>query len=350
MKARSSQIRKHVALTLFPVLLGSVVLGVAAFALHAGTPPQRAAVRAAVLLSRGGVQFGERQPGAQNTSSAAVVDDPSPLFTYTFGLIDFPRSTSSGAFGISDHGVIVGGYNDVNLLNFADDHAFKLSGNAFSSFDFPGAVQTTAYGINKSGQIVGVFVDSGGLSHGFELEHSTYTQLDCPGVNGTFPLAINSSGEIVGECGGSGFLLSGGVYTIITVPGALYTYAEGINKHGVIVGYYFYTNGGNSHGYVDNGGSFTTIDYPSYPNTYLAGINDSGLIVGAYGSPITVGSTTYPWTNGFLYSAGTFSNFAAPFGAVQVTNPYALNNNGEIVGGYVDSAGMTYGFYTKATP
>jgi hypothetical protein len=62
-----------------------------------------------------------------------------------------------------------------------------------------------------------------------------------------------------------------------------------------------------------------------------------------------IGSTTYPWTNGFVYSAGTFSSFDVPFGAAAATEPYTLNNNGEIVGGYVDSAGMTYGFYAKVT-
>ena len=60
-------------------------------------------------------------------------------------------------------------------------------------------------------------------------------------------------------------------------------------------------------------------------------------------------STTYEWPQGFLYSAGTFSTIDAPFGDVAVTNPFAVNNKGEIVGGYVDSLGMNYGFYLKVT-
>jgi hypothetical protein len=35
---------------------------------------------------------------------------------------------------------------------------------------------------------------------------------------------------------------------------------------------------------------------------------------------------------------------------VQVTQPWGMNNNGEIVGRYADSQGMLYGFYAKATP
>jgi hypothetical protein len=115
------------------------------------------------------------------------------------------------------------------------------------------------------------------------------------------------------------------------------------------VGYYFDASG-NSHGLLDNGGVQTTIDYGGYPDSYLAGISDSGLMLGGYGSPTTIGSTLYIWQHGFLYSGGKFSSFDVPFGDVAATEPYGMNNHGEIVGGYVDGAGMTYGFYAKATP
>jgi hypothetical protein len=71
-------------------------------------------------------------------------------------------------------------------------------------------------------------------------------------------------------------------------------------------------------------------------------------MVGGYGSNMTIGSVFYPWEHGFLYSGGTFSTFDAPFGDVQVTQPWGMNNKGEVVGGYVDSQGMLYGFYLKA--
>ena len=174
--------------------------------------------------------------------------------------------------------------------------------------------------------------------------------MDYPGTpTGTVALGINSSGEIVGiDNHPNGFLLSGGTYTLIAVPGAVSTYTEGINKYGVIAGYYLDTSG-NSHGFTWDKGAITTIDYGNgYPNTYLAGIDDSGLIIGGYGSWITIGSLTYPWEHGFLYSGGTFSIFDAPFGDVVITTPFGINNNSEVVGEYVDSQGMNYGFYLKA--
>jgi len=353
MSSRSSQIRRHFALTIVSALPGFALFGIAAIALHAETP-QQVATQTAPAVSRGGPHVDGKQL-LQSPAPAVAVQDSSPLFTFTFGLIDYPRSQVSELDGINDSGRMVGGYNNTTIELLLADHGFELKKNTFSTVDYPGALQTEVLGINKSGQMVGDFVDTSGYVHGFKLAGGTYTQLDYPGAkNYTVAWGINSSGEIVGiyddpvTANQTGFLLSGGTYTSIVVPGASLTFTEGINKASVIVGYYF-DNSGNSHGFTWNKGTITTIDYGNgYPNTYLAGINDSGAVVGGYGSYITIGSLTYFWEHGFLYSGGTFSTFDAPFGDVVITSPFGLNNNGEIVGGYVDSKGMNYGFYLKA--
>lgn len=291
-------------------------------------------VRTPALLLRGGVPLSQRQPDLPNVTSATATQGSPLSFGLTFALIEFPRSTTTTAMGIDDKGRIVGRYNDGSLENdLPGNNAFRLSGDAFSSLAFPGAVQTVAFGINKSGEIVGAFVDTSGAYHGFTLVDKTYTQFDCP-AGYTIPSAINNSGQIVGYCGGnnSGFLLSGGVFTTIAVPGANFTWAEGISDAGVLVGWYFVDGARGYQGFVDNGGSFTTINYPGYPNTYLAGINDSGLIVGGYGTAVTIGSTNYEWPHGFLYSAGAFTSFDAPFGDVEVTNPFAVNPKARLSG------------------
>jgi uncharacterized membrane protein len=355
----TKQTVKDFALTL--ALLGLALIPSSSLA-QAGPAPKlpgkNPASATAQTTSHQTKTLGERQAGLPRISPKPAIQDSSPQSTYTWGLIDFPRSTNSEANGINDKGQIVGGYNNVNLgLYNLSDYAFRLKGDVFSSINFPGSEGTEAFGINKSGEIIGAFADSGGTWHGFLLVGKTYTQLDCPGAGGpgtsTIPSAINGSGEIVGYCLGvplaTGFLLSGGVYTTITVPGAFATWAGGINDAGVIVGWYE-QDGVGYEGFVDDGGSFTTINFPGYVgNTYLNGINNSGLLVGGYGTPVTIGSTYYEWPQGFLYSAGTFSTIDAPFGDVEVTNPLAINNKGEIVGGYVDSAGMAYGFYLKVS-
>ena len=69
--------------------------------------------------------------------------------------------------------------------------------------------------------------------------------------------------------------------------------------------------------------SFTTIDQPGASDTYLYGINDIGGIVGAF--------------PGFQYENGVFTDIPAP-------RPSDINNAGQIVGTYEDSASRLFSF------
>jgi uncharacterized membrane protein len=298
-----------------------------------------------------GIQTPAVSPTEIPALSSAVKTNPFS-YAFTFGVIDYPRSQLGLGVGINDGGQIVGGYNNTNINSFTADHGFRLIGDKYSTVDYPGAVQTEVIGINKKGHMVGAILDSISHVHGFKLVGGVFAQLDYPGADFTVAVGINNSGVIVGTyaIGGTayGYVLKNGIYTSIAVNGAIYTYLSGINNNGIIVGYYFDLSL-NTHGFTWNNGIFTTLDYGNgYPNTYLAGITDGGVILGAYGSPVTINSSGYLWEHGFLYSGGTFSIFDAPFGDVAVTQPFGINNNDEIVGGYVDGQGMLYGFYAKA--
>jgi uncharacterized membrane protein len=339
MNSRSSQIRKQIRLLIY-------VIAIACLA------SQASAQQASPILSRLGMQAHIPQLNFHSPASLAQSEN-SPLYTFTFGLIDYPRSQIGAAYGINDGGRIVGGYNHTNVMELTADHAFEVKRNNFSTIDYPGALQTDAFGINKGGVVVGSFEGTGGNFHGFKLASGLYTQLDYPGAFGTYAVSINSSGEIAGLYVASptqvnAFVLSGGTYTSISAPGSNNTQASGLNKYGVVAGYY-YDSSSNLHGFTYDKGTFTPIDYGNgNPNTYLSGINDSGAVVGGYGAWETINSVEYFTQHGFLYSGGTFNTFDAPFGDVQVTTPWGMNNKGEIVGGYVDSQGMNYGFYLKA--
>jgi uncharacterized membrane protein len=311
------------------------------------------AQQAPTRLSRLGPQAHITQSTLQSPASRAQGEN-SPLYTFTFGLVDYPRSQIGAAYGINDAGHIVGGYNNTNVMEYTSDHGFELKNNNYSTINYPGALQTDVFGINKSGEIVGSFVDSSNNVHGFKLAAGTYTQLDYPGAYFTAAVGINASGEISGVYAAhptdelTAFLLSGGTYTSISAPASIDTEAVGLNKYGVVAGYYL-DSSSNIHGFTYDKGTFSTIDSGNgNPNTYLSGIDDSGVVVGGYGTWETINSVPYAWQHGFLYSSGTFNTFDAPFGDVQVTTPWGMNNKGEIVGGYVDSQGMNYGFYLKA--
>jgi probable HAF family extracellular repeat protein len=215
---------------------------------------------------------------------------------------------------------------------------------SFTTISYPGALVTRASGINDSGQIVGSFDDAAGITHGFLYSRGSFTEIDdpsasCPFVRpcGTSPSGINSSGEIVGGFeqaqgpygqSGHGFLFSDGSYTTIDFPGAGEgTTASGINDRGQLVGDFSITPF-DAGCFLDAGGSFTRIDFPGAEFTEDCGINNSGEIVGNAG--VSSGNI------GFLFSGGTFSTLPG--------FPSGINNKGQIVGylnghGFLDSDG-----------
>src|SRR5437870_4330493 len=75
----------------------------------AGSPPAAAVQpgRAPFLLSRCGLQRSTMQ-SPQTVPASSAVNQKSPLYTFTFGLIDYPRSQTGQGVGINDHGEIVG--------------------------------------------------------------------------------------------------------------------------------------------------------------------------------------------------------------------------------------------------
>jgi hypothetical protein len=217
----------------------------------------------------------------------------------------------------------------------------------YTTLDDPLATNGTwAAGINNAGQIVGSYGDGTGL-HGFLYNNATYTTLDDPSAtNGTQALDINNTGEIVGNyydgSGAYGFLYSGGVYTTLG-PGDLQTHASGINDADVIVGDYL--DGGADHGFLFSlhVGTYYTIDDPSAGQggnngTMAIGVNAPGAgtqIVGSYYDG--------KGTHGFLYSNGAYTILDDPL-AAGVTVAKGINDAGQIVGNYFDSANISHSF------
>jgi hypothetical protein len=72
-----------------------------------------------------------------------------------FRLIDFPGSIQSEVFDITDDGLMLGRYMDVNHIN----HGFFLDHGVFTSFDYVGP-QTYIWKINHRGVVVGYSFES----------------------------------------------------------------------------------------------------------------------------------------------------------------------------------------------
>ncbi len=134
-------------------------------------------------------------------------------------------------------------------------------------------------------------------------------------------------------------------YTLLSFPGTLSTNANGINKGATsskieIVGEY---GAGSFLAHVSGTKAVTetyrAVNYPHVLPTRQAAndVNDAGQIVGGYLDSSGV-------SHGYEFSGGKFTTVDVPFAGATGSTDDAINNSGEIVGGWTDSGGVTHGF------
>jgi hypothetical protein len=255
------------------------------------------------------------------------------LFMYT--TIDYPNSGNmTEATGINNLNQIVGDYKDA--FGF---HGFVYESGFFMSVDYsPSALATFLDGINDNGEISGTyFVNPPAVGFGFLYSNGTAMPLVVPGFTFLELGGINDTGQVVGTTGFSGIVYANGAISAVQHLGSsgfgAQTSFEGINSSGQIVGYYYPNAPINNapQGFLYSAGTFT-----DFPVSYLTGINDSGEIVGS-----NVGGDS------FVYQDGTFTSIHVPGG--RNTRAQGINNAGDIVGEYDDSTG-THGFLAVPVP
>jgi len=297
---------------------------------------------------------------------------------------DFNSTTSSGIFGINDHGDFVGDFGISTVQGFAVikgvQHAFyaKAKDNTYAYainnldavvgifFDssnlvhgflraptgkiteiaYPGAVQTDCFAINDAGEIAGSYTNTKGLTYGYTYSKGKYKTTDFATTNG-----LNATGVIDGSYWGvdgvaAGYEALPQAFSLakVVIPQPYSDYwavINGINKAGVMVGVYN-DSVGNSHGLMIESGKVTTIDNPDGVQTTLFAINAKGQIVGdawdSQGNP-----------HGFLYANGTFTNVPGPSDALS-SDATGINDGGWIGGDYFSGTDRTHhGFILKGT-
>ena len=223
---------------------------------------------------------------------------------YTFTTLDDQADpTFNQLLGINNHGKIAGYFG-----SGAPGHpnkGYTLSkpygqGN-YQNENFPGSVQTQVTAIDNIGNTAGFWVDGNGNNFGFISWNGVFTSYADPHT-------------------GKG-----------TVNQLL-----GINDNGIAVGFYTDGNGVN-HAYKlnQNTGKFTELMPPNAASAVATGINDNGDITGFLTA--SNGDTT-----GFLLKGSTYSEFNFPNGTN--TQPFGINKYDQIVGSYLDGAGVMHGF------
>jgi hypothetical protein len=293
------------------------------------------------------------------TALAAV---PAAAQGYAFDPIQFPGAGTTLPLGINDLGQIVGEVaNDPALpplvLNGQDfwTTGFELDGGVYSLVYYP-AIQVTqnnpgwpaggATGISNAGVVVGGYATNATNALGYTESGGVYTaQSFGPAPNNFTPTGINANGVIAGTCTGcaagessSAYVDAGGTITLLNAPsdGGATTAGNGINDWGGLI---LDTAAGTS--YLYDNGTYTQIVMPGAVETLAASINNDGVIAGSYEDASGV------W-HGFVDDGGNFSTVDDPLGAGG-THLAGINDAGTLIGSYVDANGLTNGFEATGT-
>jgi hypothetical protein len=200
------------------------------------------------------------------------------------------------------------GINNSNtIVGASNNQAFQQAGSQFTALppiSGTSAMQT-AFGINDHGVIVGQFTDGAtDTQPGFVYNGTSYTILNpVASVAVVNAQSVNNQGEVAGFYSTNGvnqhgFLFNdiSGTYQLLPDPNVanlVLTQFLGINDNGLAVGYY-QTNDGSQHGFIYNiaTNTYSFLDDPNaalngFSVTQITGINDSGEIAGFYVDPNT---------------------------------------------------------------
>ena len=232
-------------------------------------------------------------------------------------------------------------------------------------FDDPMSTGTGLLGINNAGYTTGTVNYAGGTALGFvrtpDGTYTTFSNTAYPAGTFTSGRAISNSNTVIGYSSvpnGSANLFRGfqrlddGTISLLTHPVGmsfqsgitLNGIAQGINDSGAVVGNYRAASGMGqpirNHGYILNGTTFTELKDASLPasaSVNARGIANDGTVVG-WTQDTTNG------TRGWIYSGGTFEYLKHPLdtvnGTLGTTILEAINNSGQILGGYSYDDGM----------
>jgi hypothetical protein len=271
-------------------------------------------------------------------SSASKADALGYTFTDINVLGSQPGSTGEYGLALNNWGEVAGSYLD----SVGNSNGFLYTGGKYATIDAPGATDTYVYGLNDLGQILGVsqYVSTG-KTYVFLDTHGTFT--DIANANTFFPLysSLNDRDQVFGE-GAFGYGILN-VHKVITPVNLSVGYSSasvnGFNNLDQFVGSVSDSTGLDA--FIDRKGAFTQFGYPDAPYTLGNGINDWGQVVGPYYDSAGHGY-------GFLYTNGHFTAVQDPNAAMLGTDPLAINDLGQIAGWYYDAQENIHSFI--ATP
>lgn len=238
---------------------------------------------------------------------------------------------NSGALGINDNGVIVGGSN----FNYTTDgHAFIYDGSMHDLGGLGGR-ESVATGINNLGQIIGSYYPGFG-PHAF-LYDGTKHDLGSLGGSTSEANAINNHTEVTGTARinpdsvpgiSHAFLYDGTMHDLGTLGGDQ-SVGNGINDQGWVVGQSDISGNSAHHAFLYNG-TLSDLGTLGGPDSIAYGINNGGQIVGqASINDESVGlAFIYTVQDGMV----DLNSLIAPDSDWTLLSANAINDAGQIVG------------------
>jgi len=167
-------------------------------------------------------------------------------------IVRVPGATYTTANDANARGDVVGEY-------WADNQAFGflLRHGVYTQIDMSDPDDpwpwSAAYGINDHGDIVGWYGDGDSFQfHGYLLRNGEVTTFDLPGYSNVSASKINNRDEVIVRAAGTApvsYVWREGELTQVAFPGATWTRAAGINDRGDVVGQYRASDG-TLHGFV----------------------------------------------------------------------------------------------------
>ena len=307
-------------------------------------------------------------PGSQNTHFYALGNDGRAAGHYQdnnglyHGVVledgklrqyDFGDAIQTFIYGISDTtGALTG--------NWIDASGVHRGFSGAEIIEFPGASETHAHFVNASGGMVGSYVDAEGIYHPYvRTPDGRFVSIDLPraaSLEFYFVHGINDARVVVSRAKPVGDVPRTYVGTFqeglaeVKVPGSVSTEGWNINQDGSFVGHYESADG-RTHGFIarptapdddEPVATPTTFNY-TFESIDVAGVDFLALTASSdfedyagYTRRADDGKTV-----AFTLIDGVYTTYDFP--GSQETRFYALGNNGNAAGYYVDSDGLHRG-------